>query len=73
MARWLIVRDANRVDLFYENLLTGLRYHLGYRDASVTDDAVVAWIFEHGEPAPGERIHTTTGILVYNAAPAASA
>jgi hypothetical protein len=73
MARWLIVREEDRVDLFYENLITGLRYHLGAREAEMTDDAVVKWIFENGAPVPGERIHTTAGILIYGTAPPASA
>lgn len=75
MARWLIVRHLDRVSILYENRLTGLRYACG--QASIfdyLDDAdVVAWIFQHGAPAPGEQVQLSDGrVLAYQASPASA-
>lgn len=74
MAQWLVVRRLDRVLLFYDNLVTGLRYDLGARDLTTTDAEAVAWIFAHGGPQPGDRIRLPDGaLLVYSSAPAAAA
>lgn len=69
MARWLIVREGKgneAVAVFYDNLVTGMRYPLGKLSSDVPDTMVLEWIFKHGGPAYGDRIVLSDGVnLVY--------
>lgn len=64
MARWLIQRTGRGNDgtaVFYDNLITKLRYPLGTLSSDVPDDMIVEWIFRHGKPADGDVIKLSDG------------
>jgi hypothetical protein len=77
MARWVIVRSEKggpeAVSLFYDNLLTGMRYPLGKLGSDVPDNMILDWIFKHGGPAYGDQIRLSDGTRFIFAAPAAGA
>jgi hypothetical protein len=47
--------------VFYDNLVTGLRYPLGRLSSDVPDHMIVEWIMNHGQPAYGDRIKLSDG------------
>lgn len=73
MARWVVVREGRGLDgvrVFYDNLLTGVRYPLGTCPGDVDDDLVLDWILKHGKPAYGDRIVLSDGVSFYHQPPA---
>lgn len=77
MARWLIHRTGRGNDsivVYYDNLITGMRYPLGKLSSDIPDDMIVDWIFSHGDPAYGDRIQLSDGTMfVFRAPEGASA
>jgi hypothetical protein len=68
MAQWLIVRDGKgreAVTVFYDNLVTGMRYKLGNLSSDVPDPMIFDWIFKFGGPAYGDRIRGSDGSVFY--------
>jgi hypothetical protein len=60
----LIVREARGNEgtaVFYDNLVTGMRYPLGRLSSDVPDQMIVDWIFKFGGPAYGDRIRLSDG------------
>jgi hypothetical protein len=76
MARWLIQRTARGNDgitVFYDNLVTKMRYELGKLSSDVPDSMIVDWIFAYGDPAYGDAIVLSDGTFLTFHAPEASA
>jgi hypothetical protein len=76
MARWLIQRTHRGnggISVFYDNLVTGMRWPLGKLSSDVSDDMIVEWIFKHGGPAYGDRIQLSNGHHLTYHAPAEGA
>jgi len=65
MARWLILRESDKVQVAYLNLITGIRYELGTLTPDVEDAEVVDWIFTHAGPAYGDHIHLSDGSTLH--------
>jgi hypothetical protein len=68
MARWSIVRSGRgneAVSVFYDNLVTGMRYPLGKLSSDVNDQMILDWIFNHGDPAYGDEIRLSDGSRIF--------
>lgn len=66
MARWLIERQGGRwavdgVRVFYDNLVTKKRYHLGKLSTDVPDSMIAEWIINHGGIALGDVVQLSDG------------
>lgn len=72
MASWIVVREGKgreAVTVYYLNHVTNMRYVLGKLDSCVPDQMVLDWIFNHGDPAYGDRIQLSDGNAFHFRAP----
>jgi hypothetical protein len=61
MARWVIMREVDRVQLVYHNLVTKKTYPLGESTPSTPDGMILEWICDHGRPVVGDQIQLSDG------------
>jgi hypothetical protein len=67
MARWIISRDHNFIQVFYLNMQTKSLYSLGKLSLETPDSMIVDWVLEHGDPAQDDIIELSDGNgLVYH-------
>lgn len=67
MARWLISRQGegpDSVHVYYDNLISKMRFAMGALPPETPDQDVVDWIFNYGNPATGDRIQLSDGSII---------
>lgn len=69
MATWRILEQGKFLALVYRNNQTGCEYPCGQVASCVGAEAIVEWIFNHGDPGYGDLIELPSGTVIHYRAP----